>query len=63
MQVAKIDRTWSDLRSITMATPKARIAVAPMPIEATAFTTNAQGQVALIGEGATVAPIVATCAR
>jgi filamentous hemagglutinin family protein len=63
MQVAKIDRTWSDLRSITMATPKARIAVALMPIEATAFTTNAQGQVALIGEGATVAPIVATCAR
>jgi filamentous hemagglutinin family protein len=52
MQVAKIDRTWSDLRSISMTTPEPRITAASMPIEATTLATNAQGEIELIGEGA-----------
>jgi filamentous hemagglutinin family protein len=65
MQVAiVIDRTWSDLRSITMATPKPRIATASMPIEATALTTNAQGQVELIGARAIASnPQGVNCSR
>jgi large exoprotein involved in heme utilization and adhesion len=62
MQVAKIDRTWSDLRSIVNAKPEPRIAAAAMPIEATALATNAQGQIELMGAIATP-KIVATCAR
>jgi filamentous hemagglutinin family protein len=64
MQVATIDRTWSDLRSIAMATPEPRIATASMPIEATALTTNAQGQLELIGEGAIASnPQGVNCSR
>jgi hypothetical protein len=62
IQVTKIDRTWSDLRSIVSAKPEPRIVAAAMPIEATALATNSQGQIELIGA---IAPpqIVATCAR
>jgi filamentous hemagglutinin family protein len=64
MQVATIDRTWSDLRSITMTTPKPGIAAASMPIEATTLVTNAQGEIELIGEGAIASnPQGVTCSR
>jgi filamentous hemagglutinin family protein len=64
MQVAKTDRPWSDLRSITMTTPKPRITAASMPIEATALATNSQGGIELIGEGAIASkPQGVTCAR
>jgi large exoprotein involved in heme utilization and adhesion len=64
MRVAKIDRTWSDLRSITMATPEPRIAAVLMPIEATTLVTNAQGEIELIGEGAIASnPHGVTCSR
>jgi large exoprotein involved in heme utilization and adhesion len=62
MQVAKIDRTWSDLRSIANAKPEPRIVAAAMPIEATALATNSQGQTELIGAIAS-SHIVATCAK
>jgi filamentous hemagglutinin family protein len=64
IQVTKIDRPWSDLRSITMATPKPRIATASMPIEARALATNAQGEIELIGEGAIASnPQGVNCSR
>jgi large exoprotein involved in heme utilization and adhesion len=64
MQVATIDRTWSDLRSIVNAKPEPRIAAAAMPIEATALATNAQGQIELIGVGAIVSnPQGVNCSR
>jgi filamentous hemagglutinin family protein len=64
MQVAKIDRTWSDLRTIAKIKPEPRIAAVSTPIEATALTTNAQGQMELIGEGAIASKASGvTCSR
>jgi filamentous hemagglutinin family protein len=64
MQVTTSDRPWADLRSVARAMPKARITAAAMPIEATAIATNAQGQVALIGESLTAPNLgMATCAK
>jgi large exoprotein involved in heme utilization and adhesion len=64
MQVLKIDRTWSDLRSISHAKPEPKIAAAAIAIEATALATNSQGQPELIAQGAIASPqIVATCSK
>jgi filamentous hemagglutinin family protein len=64
MEVAEIDRPWSDLRSITQGTTAPRSAAASMPIEATTLVTNAQGQIALIGEGLSASnPQGVNCSR
>jgi hypothetical protein len=62
MPVVVPDRAWSDLRSIANITPETKIAA--MPIEATAFAINAQGQMELIGEGAIAStPSGITCSK
>jgi filamentous hemagglutinin family protein len=64
MQVVVTDRAWSDLRTIAEGKTGSRIAAAAMPIEATTFAINAQGETELIAPGAIASPqIVATCAR
>jgi filamentous hemagglutinin family protein len=52
MQVLESDRVWSDLRTIAKAKPESKIAVAAIPVEATALATNAQGKMELIAMGA-----------
>ncbi|NJM46382.1 MAG: S-layer family protein [Alkalinema sp. RU_4_3] len=46
-----VDHAWLDLRAMAGQNPKPRVATAVQPIEATALTTNAQGQMELVGEG------------
>jgi filamentous hemagglutinin family protein len=60
-QIVTVDRTWSDLRAVAGTTVRSTV-VGTKSIEATALSTNAQGQIELIGE-ATSPQIVATCAR
>jgi filamentous hemagglutinin family protein len=61
-QTVTFDRTWSDLRAVAGTETRSTV-VGTKLIEATALSTNAQGQIELIGAGAASPQIVATCAR
>jgi filamentous hemagglutinin family protein len=60
-QMVTFDRTWSDLRAVAGTEVRSTV-VGTKLIEATTLSTNAQGQIELMG-AATAPQIVATCAR
>jgi large exoprotein involved in heme utilization and adhesion len=60
-QIVTFDRTWSDLRAGAGTKVRSTVGGTRL-IEATALSTNAQGQIELMGE-APFPQIVATCAR